>query len=66
MQRRLAKLISKIGLPVLIGQFLFDWLHGDLRSALAHLPVRAALLFAVLLAWAMFREHRERKKRAFR
>ena len=66
MQRRLTSLIATIGLPVLIGQFLFDWLYGDLRSALAHFPVRAALLFAVLLAWAMFREHCERKKQAFR
>jgi hypothetical protein len=55
-----------IGMPVLIGQFLFDWLHGDLRSALAHLLIRGALLFALLLAWTALREHRERKKPTFR
>jgi hypothetical protein len=66
MQRRLASLILKIGLPVLIGQFASDWFSSALRPALAHLPVRAVLLFALLLAWAAFREYRERKKRIFR
>ena len=66
MQRRLVSLTLKLGLPVLIGQFLFDWVGNDLRSAASHLPVRAALLFAVLLVWAAFREHRARNKQTFR
>lgn len=64
MQRRLTNLIAMIGLPVLIGQFLFDWISNDLSSAASHLPVRAFLIFAVLLAWAVLRERHERKKRA--
>ncbi|WP_283514331.1 hypothetical protein [Sphingomonas sp. 2R-10] len=51
-----------IGLPVLIGQFLFHWASNDLPSAASHLPVRALLVFAVLLAWAILRERHERKK----
>ncbi|MEO8375037.1 MAG: hypothetical protein ABI471_07420 [Sphingomonas bacterium] len=66
MQRHLASLILKIGLPVLSGQFASDWLSSALRPALAHLPVRAIFLFAVLLVWAAFREYRESKKQTFR
>jgi hypothetical protein len=66
MQRRIIDLSVKVGLPVLTGQFVFDWLSSDLRSAITHLPTRAILIFAVLLLWAAFREHRERKKRTCR
>ncbi len=62
MQRRLTNLVAMIGLPVLIGQFLFDWISNDLPSAASHLLVRAFLIFAVLLAWSILRERHERKK----
>ena len=65
MQRRIT-LIIMVGLPVLIGQFVFDWIDSDLRSAVGHLPLRAILILLVLLIWAAFREHHERKKRNFR
>ena len=63
MQQRLTSLIAIIGLPVLIGQFLFDWNSDDLASAVSHLPVRAVLIFAVLLAWTALRERHGRRKR---
>lgn len=66
MPRRLSSLTIKIGLPVLIGQFLFDWVSNGFLAAAGHLPVRAILIFAVLLLWALFREHRERKNQNFR
>jgi|GEM_PF-3422938 len=66
MQRRITKLIVMVGLPVLLGQFVFDWFSKDLQSALGHLPTRAIVIFAVLLMWAALREHRERQKRTFR
>ncbi|WOK37242.1 hypothetical protein [Sphingomonas sp. C3-2] len=65
MQRRITNLTLKIGLPVLTGQFLFDWLSSDLWSATDHLPERAILIFAVLLLWAVFRERRDRKNQTF-
>ncbi len=63
MQRRLANLIVRVGIPVLVGQFLFDWVSHDMRSALGHVPIRASLIFAVLLIWATYRDYRERNKR---
>jgi hypothetical protein len=66
MQHRLASLTIKVGLPVLIGQFLSDWISNGLLSAAGHLPLRAILIFAVLLMWAAFREYRERKNQTFR
>jgi hypothetical protein len=66
MQRRLTNMTVKVGLPVLVGQFLFDWISSHLRSALSHLPIRVIVVFAVLLLWAAFTEHRARKKRTFR
>ncbi|PZN92133.1 MAG: hypothetical protein DCF31_17510, partial [Alphaproteobacteria bacterium] len=66
MQRRLAMPIVTVGLPTLAGQFVFGWATSDLRSALGQLPMRAAVVLAILLLWAMFREHRERRKRTFR
>ncbi|KQS48476.1 hypothetical protein ASG20_15440 [Sphingomonas sp. Leaf198] len=66
MQRRVLNLIVIVGLPVLIGQFAFDWINSGLNSAASHLPTRAILILAVLLVWSVFREYRERKKRAVR
>lgn len=67
MQRRVANLIVMVGLPVLIGQFVFDWIDSNLQSAVSHLPIRTILVFSMLLLWAASREHRERKKkRTFR
>lgn len=66
MQRRFINIMAKVGLPVLGGQFLVDWESRGFGGALGHLPVRAAMLFSLLLAWVAFREHRERKKRTFR
>jgi len=66
MQRRLIALILKIGLPVLAGQFLFDWLSNNLAAAVGHLPVRAAFLIAILFGWAAFREHQARNNQPFR
>jgi hypothetical protein len=65
MQHRLKSLTIKVGLPVLVGQFLFDWISGSLPAAASHLPVRAFYIFAVLLLWTAFREQRERKNRIF-
>jgi len=62
MQRRVLNLILKVGLPVLGGQFAFDWISSDLNSAVSYLPTRAILILAVLLVWTAFREYRERKK----
>jgi hypothetical protein len=66
MLRRFTSLATKTGFPVLGGQFVYDWYGSDLRFAAGNLPLRATLIFAVLLAWAAFREHSERKKRTFR
>jgi hypothetical protein len=66
MQRRVKNLIVMVGLPVLIGQFVFDGIESNFESAVAHLPMRAIVIFAVLLVWAAFREQREAKKRTFR
>lgn len=66
MRRRILKLIVMVGLPVLIGQFAFDWIESDLQSAISHLPTRALLILAVVLVWAAFREYRERRKRTVR
>lgn len=66
MRRRMLKLIVIVGLPVLVGQFAFDWIDSDLRSAISHVPTRAILILAVLLVWAAFREYRERRKRTIR
>lgn len=59
-------IMAKVGLPVLGGQFLFDLASRGFGGAIGHLPVRAAILFSLLLAWVAFREHRERQKRKFR
>ncbi|KQN08183.1 hypothetical protein QP178_05115 [Sphingomonas aurantiaca] len=66
MARRILKLIVIVGLPVLVGQFAFDWIDSDSRSAISHVPTRAILILAVLLVWAAFREYRERRKRTIR
>jgi hypothetical protein len=66
MQRRFVSLAARVGSPVLVGQFLFDWISSDVRSALEHLPVRASIIVALLLLWASIREHRDRNKRKFR
>ncbi len=66
MQRRVLYLILMVGLPVLVGQFAFDWINSDLNSAVSHLPTRAILILAVLLVWTAFREYRARKKRTVR
>jgi membrane protein DedA with SNARE-associated domain len=66
MQRRLLRIIVMVGLPVLIGQFAFDWIESDLQSAISHFPTRAILILAVLLVWAAIWEYRERRKRAAR
>lgn len=66
MQRRILKLIVMVGLPVLIGQFAFDWIESDLQSAISHLPTRTLLILAVVLVWAAFREYRECRKRTVR
>jgi len=66
MARRILKLIVIVGLPVLVGQFAFDWIDSDLRSAISHVPTRAILILAVLLVWVAFREYRERRKRTVR
>ena len=64
--RRLITLAIKVGLPVLAGQFLCDWISDNLLSAAGHLPVRAVLMVAVLLSWAAFQEYRGRKNQPFR
>ena len=66
MQRRVLYLILMVGLPVLVGQFAFDWINSDLNSAVSHLPTRAILILAVLLVWTAFREYRDRKTRTVR
>ena len=66
MQRRVLYLILMVGLPVLVGQFAFDWINSDLNSAVSYLPTRAILILAVLLVWTAFREYRDRKKRTVR
>ncbi len=66
MQRRILKLIVMVGLPVLIGQFAFDWIDSDLQSSISALPTRAILILAVLLLWTAFQEYRERRKRTVR
>lgn len=66
MQRRVLYLILMVGLPVLVGQFAFDWINSDLNPAVSHLPTRAILILAVLLVWTAFREYRDRKKRTVR
>lgn len=66
MQRRILKLIVMVGLPVLIGQFAFDWIESDLQSSISALPTRAILILAVLLLWTAFQEYRERRKRTVR
>jgi undecaprenyl pyrophosphate phosphatase UppP len=66
MQRRFLNLILIVGLPVLVGQFAFDWIDSDLNSAVSHLSTRALLVLAVLLVWTAFREYRERKKQTVR
>jgi len=66
MRRRLIHLIAKIGFPVLAGQFLFDWISNDFPVAIGHLPLRAALLFILLLGCTAFRGHRDAKNQTFR
>ena len=66
MPRRILKLIVIVGLPVLVGQFTFDWIDSNLRSAISHVPTRAILILAVLLVWAAFRKYREGRKRTIR
>jgi hypothetical protein len=66
MRRRPKSIIVEIGVPILAGQFLFDWTNSGLMSALGHFTVRAILLFSLLLLWAVFREHRDRKKQMCR
>jgi hypothetical protein len=66
MERRVLYLILMVGLPVLVGQFAFDWINSDLNSAVSHLPTRAILILAVLLVWIAFREYRDRKTRTVR
>lgn len=66
MLNRLMSLTITVGLPVLTGQFLLDWFSSSLRLAASNLPLRAFLIFALLLMWAAFREQRQRKKRTFR
>jgi hypothetical protein len=66
MKRRLISLLIKIGLPVLVGQFIFQWVNSDLLAAARSLPIRALTMLVLLMAWAAFQEHRERKKRTFR
>ena len=66
MQRRILNLIVMVGVPILIGQFAFDWINSGQNFAVSHLPTRAILILAVLLVWSVFREYRERKKRAVR
>ena len=66
MPRRMLKLIVIVGLPVLVGQFAFDWINSDLNSAVSHLLTRAILILAVLLVWIAFREYRDRKTRTVR
>jgi hypothetical protein len=66
MQRRLILLIIKIGLPVVTGQFLYDWYHRSVAKAVADLPIRAVLIVAVLSAWWAFSEYRDSKKRTVR
>jgi hypothetical protein len=66
MQHPLRSLTIKVGLPVLVGQFLYDLITSGLPSAAGHFPRRAASIFAVLLLWAAFRGYRERKNRTFR
>ncbi|MBB3693172.1 hypothetical protein [Sphingomonas sp. BK580] len=66
MQRRLRHLAFKIGLPVLAGQYLSDWIDSGFSFALDHFPVRAILLLSLLLLCAAYQEHRARKKQTFR
>lgn len=65
MQRRVTNLIIMVGLPALIGQFIFDWFDKDLRYALGYLPMGVIVISSTLLMWAAFRQRRERKKRTF-
>ena len=62
MHRRLIHLIIKNGLPVLTGQFLYDWFRRGFPTAVINLPIRVAVMMAILSAWWAFREYRERKK----
>ncbi|MBB3692009.1 hypothetical protein [Sphingomonas sp. BK580] len=66
MRRRLKHLAFRIGLPVLAGQYLFDWMNSGFTFALDHFPVRAILLLSLLLLRAAYQEHRARKKQSFR
>jgi len=66
MRHRLTSLVIKVGLPVLVGQFLFDLASSGLAAAVAHLPLRAALILAVLLLWGAARESYKRHKRSIR
>ena len=66
MQRRVLNLAVMVGLPVLIGHFIFDWIDDDISAAVRHFPIRAVLIVAVSFLWAVFREYRERKKRTVR
>jgi hypothetical protein len=56
----------KIGLPLLGGQFIADWLFKGLAYSASNLPERAAADLAVILTWAAVVTHRQRKKQTFR
>jgi len=67
MRERFWHLPVKIALPVLMGQFLSDWLwNKNLAEALHRFPMRATAMLAVFAIWAAFRRWRFDKKNTFR
>jgi hypothetical protein len=66
MKRRLILLIIKIGVPVVAGQFLYDWYQLGLTKAVGGLSIRAVLVVAILTAWWAFNEYRDVRKRSVR
>lgn len=56
----------KVAVPVLIGQFLFDCVSGGVAQAADKLPVRAAVLLAVVIVWSAWRRRRKLQKSSTR
>jgi hypothetical protein len=62
MRDRYWYLPAQVALPVLAGQFLFDWANDGFSDAIGHLPLRAGLTLAIALGWSLMRKRREEKQ----
>jgi len=67
MRERSWRLPVRIGLPVLAGEFVADWLWSKSLPDAAHrLPMRVVVMLAVILIWTAFRHWRSERTQTLR